>query len=438
MKWVLIVIVVAIALLGGGGWFLAQAPQTEGLREQIAAKMNKAPEQTEVRTWGVERGELIRRVGAPGTIEPRTNVEISAQVSARITALPKREGELVQAGDVVVRFDARDLQARVDAAQARIAAETARLEGARARAKLAEADFNRQTQLFESGDIALGNLERAESEHLQMLSELKVIEANIDSARATLIEAQRDLDNAVIESPIDGVIIKLNAEVGELAMIGTLNNAGSIILEIADLSDMLVRARIDESNVADVRAGQHASVYVNAYADEPFEGVVERVDLVKERWTDGTFYYEAEIRIDEDPDRPLLSGMTASVELEVQSITDALLVPSQAVMDRRIDEIPRDVIDASPYINERKTYARVVFVMRDAKVFLTPVEIGASDLTDTVVFGGLEVGDRVVIGPYRVLTELEHETEVVEEGSSEEAEGDEVAGRGDAGASGEG
>lgn len=419
MKWVLIGLAVLVVVVGGGGWFLAASPQMEEFRTQLKTRMEGTKPKPEVRVAAAVRGDLIRRVSAPGSIEPRTNVEISAQVSARIIALPRREGERVEAGEVVVRFDARDLSARVDAAKARIAAEEARLEGSRARARLADAEFRRRTQLFESGDIALGELERAESDHLQAVSELRIVEANIDSARASLIEAQRDLDNAVIESPIDGVVTRLNAEVGELAMIGTLNNPGSVILEIADLNDMLCKARVDESNIADVRPGQRAEVYVNAFPEEPFEGVVERVDLVKQRWTDGTFYYEAEVRIATEASRSLLSGMAASVELEVQSITGAVLVPSQAVLDRRVDELPKALVDASPHVDARKTFARVVFVLEGGQAVATPVQIGPSDLRDTVVLAGLDEAARVITGPYRVLMDLQHEAEVVEEGAAE-------------------
>ncbi|MBK7406466.1 MAG: efflux RND transporter periplasmic adaptor subunit [Phycisphaerales bacterium] len=319
-----------------------------------------------------------------------------------------------------MRLDAQDLTARLEAAKARLKSQEARLRGAEADMAVAESGFGRTKELFDTGDVAKTDYEQAENRYNQAVATTEMTRAEVEIARAQIIEAERDLDNAVITSPIDGVITTLNAEVGELVVVGTLNNAGSIILEIADLSDMLLEARVDESNIAQVRADQEATVYVNAYRDQPFEGRVERVGLERKRWTDGTYYYEAEIVLKEEADRPLLSGLSATAEIAVQRLDDVLVVPSQAVLDRRIDELPKSVVDsAGAMIDRRKTFASVVYVIKNGKTTPVPVQVGPSDLAETVILAGLGEGEGVITGPFKALVDMKQDQAVAEETKDE-------------------
>lgn len=414
---------VAIIIVGGvlvaavgGGAVLTQTPLGEQLRE----KMRQREEPTLVRLGEATRGGITRTISAPGIVTPRRKVEISAQVSARIIALPFEEGDLVRKGEVVVRLDAEDLTARLEAARARLKAQEARQRGSEADLAVALSDLGRKRELHDTGDIADTIYEQAENRYNQAVASSEMATADVEIARAQIIEAERDLANAVIASPIDGVLTTLNAEVGELVVVGTLNNPGSIILEIADLSDMLVEARIDESAVAQVRADQEATVYVNAYRGDPFLGRVEYVGLERKRWEDGTHYYEAEIVLDDDEERPLRSGLSATAEITVQNLDDVLLIPSQAVLDRRIDELPLEVVDgAGGIIDRRKTFASVVYRIIDGKTAAVPVEIGPSDLADTVVLRGLSSGDRVIVGPFKTLVDMTHDQTVRDEAEVE-------------------
>ncbi|MCC7389144.1 MAG: efflux RND transporter periplasmic adaptor subunit [Phycisphaerales bacterium] len=427
-------LVVVGVLLVGGGVVVATTPAGEQLR----AKFKKTEEAKIVRIEPAYRSTITRTVSAPGMVEPRTKVEISAQVSARITALPFEEGEEVKAGDVVVRLDAEDLTARLEAAKARQKAQEARQRGSEADLAVALSDFGRKRELHDTGDISDSVYEQAENRYNQAVSAVEMAKADVEIARAQIIEAERDLANAIISSPIDGVITTLNAEVGELVVVGTLNNAGSIILEIADLSDMLLMARIDESNVAQVEAAQEATVFVNAYRNDPFRGVVERVGLERKRWEDGTYYYEAEVKLSDEAGRPLLSGLSATAEIDVQKLSDVLVVPSQAVLDRRVDELPRDTIDrAAGIVDKRKTFATVVYTITDNKAVADPVSIGPSDLAETVILAGIEDGQRVITGPFKTLVEMKDE-DLVKDEAEKKAE-DEAAGaeQAQAGAEGE-
>lgn len=445
-KWLVGIFIVCVVVCGVGGLLAARS---ESVRERFKSFM---PQQagTVVRIAAAERGTITRTISAPGQIEPRTNVKISAQVSARIIALPFRENQQVKEGDVVVRLDARDLQAQVDAAKASQRAEEARLEGAQATLERARSERNRVQKLAGTGDVSAAALEQAESEFLRAQSSLSAAERAVEIARAQIIRAEKDLENTTIKSPMNGTITRLDAEVGELVVIGTLNNAASVIMEIADLSTMLLKARVDESNILPVKEGQAAKVYINAYGERAFGGVVERVELQRKVDRENNGYFEVEIPVTLEKGEILRSGLTANAEIEVETLTDVLLVPTQSVVDRKLDDLPKAVVEGNPNIKPGSTFARIVFVVEEVAeapkqagaseptvkptqfgggdkgqgprttgktytVKAVPVQTGSSDLTRTVILAGLKPGERVVSGPFKVLTTLRHEQKVQEE-----------------------
>jgi HlyD family secretion protein len=181
---------------------------------------------------------------------------------------------------------------------------------------------------------------------------------------------------------------------------------------------MLLRAKVDESNIAPVSVGQRSRVYVNAYPDEVFDGVVDFVDMNRELDRDGTGFIAADILLTLPGGRVLRTGLTANAEIEVEAFEGVLRVPSQCVLDRRIDELPKAVVDASPNVDKTKTFARVAYTVRDGKAVPVPVAVGSSDQTHTVILAGLAEGDRVVSGPYKVLVGLKHDQKVTEEGAA--------------------
>lgn len=399
LKWVVGVGLVLALVMGGAGVFLY--PQIKKMVHQMQAGETGTP----VRTERVERGRLVRTVSAPGQVQPKTKVSISARVAAQILELPYREGDRVREGDVVVRLEDRDLQASVDSAQASLEAEQARLEGARASYVNAVAEWERQKSLFGSNDVSKSLMESAEAEMRRQESNLQASEHSIDVARARLDQSKENLKYATIVSPINGRVTKLNAEVGELVVTGTMNNAGTVIMEIADLSEMLVKAEVSESDVAPVKPGQPTRVYVNAYPGKVFEGVVQKVALQNSLARDGTKYFETEILLKLPEEMTLYRGLTANVDIEVEAIEGVVLAPSQSVVDMRVDELPAGAA-ASALVDREKTFARIVYKYTDNKVVATTVEVGASDLTKTVVLAGLDDGDEIVTGPWATIKNL--------------------------------
>lgn len=399
-KWLLGIFVVLVLGCAGGSYWLYSSGQLKKLQEQFRPDLQA----TTVRIDKAVKGDLIRTVSAPGLSEPKSKVSISAQVSARITALPFDEGDQVKAGDVVVRLDDRDLVANLDSARAQLDSERARLDGAKATYKNVEQELGRRRELFSTKDVSKAELDQSEADFQRAESSLRAAEFAIEIAKANISRAEKDLDNAVIKSPIDGVLVKRNAEVGELVVVGTFNNAGTVIMEIADLSKMLLQAKVDEANVAPVKSGQKAKVYFNAYRDKAFEATVQRVMMQRQVDRDGTAYFETELLVEIPKGDQVFWGMTGNADIEVETIRDVVKVPSQAVLDRPLDELPKNIVDSSQYIDKSKKFARVVYKVIDGKAVTVPVSIGPSDLTHTIILGGLAADETIITGPFKSLT----------------------------------
>ena len=199
-------------------------------------------------------------------------------------------------------------------------------------------------------------------------------------------------------------------------MTGTMNNPGTVIMEVSDLSKMLAVAQVDEADVGALEKGQKGIVVVQAFGNTEFKGVVDEVAL-KHRFSDtGTRYYRTEILLNKDPNvEKLYTGLTGHADIKTHRHTDILKVPSQAVLAREVEELSVDIRDNSKEIDKNKTFATVVYRYIDGKAIATPVRMGKSDLTHTIILSGISEGDNVIVGPYKVLEKLKHDQKVKDE-----------------------
>lgn len=419
-KWLLGVFLLLVVACGVGGYVFVSSPAFGEMKK----KFSGGGKITEVRLETVEKGVLIRSVSAPGSVEAKRGVKISAQVSAKIVKIHFRPGMSVQANDEIVTLDSRDMQASLESAQASKAGEEARLEGAVAMLARAKSDWERQTGLVATKDVSASVLEVSRAQYLQAESTLKSIRSSIAIAEANIRRVERDKENTVIKSPIDGIVTALYMEEGE-QVLGTFNNAGTVIMEIADLSTMIVKARVDESTINPVVEKQHARVYINMYPDAKFSGTVTLVGLKNLTDKDGTRYVEVEILLESTNGQQLRTGLTANVDIEVQTLADVLKIPSQAVVDRRVDDLPKSVLEGSgrDLIDKTRPFTRVVYIIEDGKAIAVPVSVGPSDLTHTIINAGLKENDRVVAGPFKVLVDLKDNKEITEQKKEEKGKG---------------
>jgi HlyD family secretion protein len=399
-------------------------------------------------------GDLTEFVSAPGEIEAKKNVEISAKVSARVLELPYKEGAKVTAGDpaanppvpasVLIRLDSRDLESQLTGAQANYDAQVAQLESDKARLvgqkadlaridatfEQAKKDLARQQGLLASKDVSEQTFDQAKVKVDELVAQresmvqsmkaaemsLEVLRHQLDAAKARIDQAKDALSYTTIVSPIDGTVTRVNAEVGELVVYGTMNNAGTVIMEVADLSQMIVAAQADETERAKLKVGQKAKVHIQAFPDKVFDGEVLSIALANSTSMQSRLvkYYRTEVLLDSNG-LPVCSGFNADVDIETDTYKDVLKVPSHAVLSREVEGLPKEARD-KPEVAKTKTYTTVVYVMKDGKAMVMPVKTGASDLTDIVISSGLAKDDMVIVGPYKVLEKIKHDDSIKEEG----------------------
>lgn len=376
-----------------------------------------ATEGTPVRAEPVKRMTLTETVSAPGIVEPKRKVDVSAEVSARIVELPKREGDRVRAGDLIMRLDDRDLRAALMSADARRDGERYRLEAERSRIvgtqntlESAKATAQRQEQLFRTGDIsrqayedAITRVREFESQFQAQKNTIVQGEKALAAAEAAIEQQREALRKTVMVAAIDGIITQLNAEVGELVVVGTMNNPGTKVLTIADLSQMKLTAKISESDVPRVAIGQPAEVRINGYKNRVFKGKVEEVALQSTLERDGTGYFESAVALDLGGEQ-VFSGLGGNVDISIAT-HEGLVLPSQAIVQRKIEDLPKE-LRSSPLIQTGRKTTSVVFLMKDGRAVATAVQTGPSNLTDSIVLDGIAEGDIVITGPYKVLERL--------------------------------
>jgi len=427
VKWLVGLGFAMLIIVGGAGILLWP-------RIQEAIKSQGGNSGTIVFVEETVTGDIVRTINAPGTVKAKSEIELSARVSATIQELPFEEGDTVRAGDVVIRLDSKDLEAEVAAGEAQLlaeqagyeanrsalAAEEARIAGTKASFEAAEREWKRQRGLRETGDnteteldAAYADYERQRAGYEAAQTNLDSMRRNVDAAQARVKLAEANLDRsrenlryAIIKTPIDGIVTALNAEVGELVVTGTMNNPGTVIMKVADLSEMLVETRVNEPDIPKIHPGQEARVYINGFGDREFKGVVKKVGLETRRYTDNTVYFDVETALQLVEGEQMFAGLTANVDIEIETLADAVIVPSQSVVDKRVEELPLEVRNLLTPEERKKTFARCVFLMENGKAKLTPVHIGASDLNQTAITKGLTAGQKVVSGPFRALQSL--------------------------------
>jgi HlyD family secretion protein len=430
---IVIILVLILGVMGAAGFYVVKKRVAAGQKPTI------------VRVEEAQPTELLEFVSAPAELEPKSRVEISAKASGRVMLLPFKVGERVTKGDpnanppvpasVIVQLDSKDLESQLLGAQARRAAQAASIESEKARiagqkagllgtvATLGQAkiDLQRQKKLLGTKDISQSEFDQAQLklDELQAQYEaaklslnaaelnLKVLEHNLTAADAQIDQAKETLGYTTIASPLNGVVTRINAKVGEMVVTGMMNNPGTKILEVGDLSQMLAVAQVDEADVGKLEVGQKAKVFIDAYPNHEFKGTVYTIALSTDLSRQGTKYYKTEILLESD--QRLHSGLTANVDIETHKYSNVLAVPSQAVMTREIDSLPLDIRDNSPHVDKSKTFATVVFRYVNGKAAITPVKIGPSNLTHTVLEAGVEKGEKVIMGPYKELEKLKHD-----------------------------
>jgi HlyD family secretion protein len=420
-------VVLAVAVVGlviGGGAIFEMLPGMGAQEEKLG-----------VRIATVRMGTLTETITAPGVVEPISQVEISAQVNARVMAIPFREGERVRKGDLLIQLDDRNLRAAKESASARRDGDAARLEAERARiagprqtVQIARRNMERQKRLFESGDVPRTSFEDAEVRVRELEATIAAAERSIASLESALAASsaeiervEQELSFAKIDSPIDGFVTQLNAEVGELVVVGTMNQQGTVIMTVADLDKMRMLAQVAEADIAKVKVGQPCDIRINAYKDQVFKGVVTDVALQRTGGsagataaTQGGGTFKVTVSIDSGGTQ-ILSGLAGTVDITIAEHR-GLVLPSQAIVERRTEDLPETAFATGLAERSRRVTA-VVFIDDGGKAIMAPVRTGPSSMTQTIVEEGLEADQTVVTGPYKALERMKQGDPIIVDSS---------------------
>src|SRR5258708_2375855 len=244
-----------------------------------------------VTTEVIKTRDLEAIVSASGKIQPKRLVNISADTPGRVVNLAVNEGDRVHIGQFLLQIDPKSLRTRVDSGTASMQAATESLDQMRqsietAKVQLQQAQQNlaRQQDLWrqqlttrEQLDKAQNDVKQAESTMQEREKTIKPQESRIAMERATLESARYDLSKVRIESPIEGIVTKRNIQEGETAVVGTMNNAGTVLLQLADMGVIQAEVEVDETNVPNVQIGQIAKITIDAIADKTFKGHVSEI-----------------------------------------------------------------------------------------------------------------------------------------------------------------
>ncbi|MEO0311114.1 MAG: hypothetical protein RIQ89_771 [Bacteroidota bacterium] len=425
LKWlgIAIAVLLVIGIIGKkAGWI--------GKEEKTAVAVEKA----------IKRN-ITEIVSASGKIQPEVEVKITPDVSGEIVELKVIEGQPVKKGDLLLRILPDIYQSNVDRTMAGLNASKTSFESAKARVvqaesqlKRAESSYERNKRLYDEKLISANEFEVVKSSYEVAKAELEAAKEsvrganfNIQSAAAGVKESQDNLRKTSIFAPVDGTISRLNKEKGE-RVVGTNMMEGTEIMVIANLNEMEVSVDVNENDIIRVSVGDSADVEVDAYQNKKFKGIVTEVANSSTNATlniDQVINFKVKVRILRESYQELEAtrngksvfnpGMSATVDIHTNSVSNVIAVPIQAVTTRDTsikkfsfgndgelqDESVQAVNNTSDDKNKK---VELVFVVNDGKVKWVPVKSGIQDNSFIEIISGLKEGDQVVIAPYSAIT----------------------------------
>jgi len=375
-----------------------------------------------VQVTQVSRKNLVALVKAPATIEPKTIVNISAEVPGKITRLAVAEGQDVKRGQLLLQLDPAGYAEDVSQSEAMLSSAQARLATAKGAWETQQPKHKRLKALFDQKLLSPGEMEAADQEYQSASSEYEAAKQEVSRSKAALNASRDRFAKTVFRSPIDGTVTGLNVEQGEIVITGTMNNPGTRILSVGDMNRMLAKANVDETDVIDLKVGQKSNITVDAFPDSTFPAHVSEIAhsaMTGTTSSSGETDFEVKVLFDNRVPR-MRPGMTADVSIETQSKDSVLAVPIQAVVTRSPEDLkkidfkkPRksDKAEAPAAATDPAHKGKVkdktgVFVLVNGKTEFREVTTGIASETDIEVTGDLKPGESAITGPYQVLRDL--------------------------------
>jgi len=365
----------------------------------------------EVQAGEVVRKEIVSTVLANGKLQPRNKVDISANIAGQIVNLAIREGDEVSKGEFLLQIDEVQYRASTRSSEANLQSLLHDRDAARAKLEQARYDHEKAERSFADRLIPEVELQRARSSFEAAQASLQAAEGRVEQARASLVGARDELDKTTIRSPLDGVVTSLPIHEGEVAVIGTMNNPGTVLMTISDLSLIDADLAVDETDLPRLAVGQLATLTIEAYPDRKFEGVVREIgsspirpgsEAATRTGTTTTEAIDFEVKITVlAPPAEVRPGFSVTAEIETGRATDVPVLPIQALVSR---EAPRP--EGSTAVAGRGEVEEGVYVIEEGTARFVRVETGLTGALEIEVTEGVGEGDEIIVGPFRALREL--------------------------------
>lgn len=389
-----------------------------------------------VRTTKVDRKDLVQLVTANGTVQAKTKVELSANIMGQITKLNAEEGDPVKKGDLLLVIDQARYASAVASSRAAFESLEAELVRVREAAAQAKRDRDRAQAQYRDGILATADLDRAISAYDQAVAAVTRAERQVEQARADIASAQDALEKTEIRAPMDGIVTRRNIEQGEVVVTGTMNNPGTVLMTISDMSTIEAVLEVDQTDVPQLRIGQKASIRIDAFPDAPFPGELSEIGSSPIRGTSalggaatGTDY-EVKVTLLKHPER-IRPGLTVTADITTATRDKVLTVPVGALVLRQPEPkgtpgtakgtptpggaapTPVSTPAKGEPAGSRPKDIEGVYVVVAKKAEFRPVATGIKGEMDVEVISGLKEGDEVVVGPFKALRDLKPGAQVV-------------------------
>jgi HlyD family secretion protein len=380
-----------------------------------------------VTTAKVEKVDLVSKVTANGKIQARRKVDLSALVMGQIVNLAVKEGDKVQKGQLLLQIDKTQLAAAAAGSEASLAAMRNDLEAAKSTAEQTRIDYERAKRNFDAKILAEADLQKARSALDTSKANLAATEERMRQASATLAGSRDSLSKTTVTAPISGIVTALPIKEGEVTVIGTMNNPGTQLLTISDMSEVEAVMMVDETSTPQVKIGQSATLSVDAYPGQKFKGTVTDVgsspipkndpDLLTLTANSEAINFKVRIRVDEPPPtvRP---GFSVTAEIVTGRNEGATAIPIQALVVR---DVPKK--DGKKTASGRPETEEGVYLVKNGKLEFQKVETGLAGELMIEVKKGPTVGQEIVTGPFKVLRQVKEGDRVVIEKEDQKKKG---------------
>jgi HlyD family secretion protein len=437
---IIIGVLVVLALAAGGAAYRWRNPDLPAVTAETLRKR-----------------DLDALVSASCKVQPKRQVNISANTMGRVTRLAVQEGQRVKAGQFLLEIDPRSLEGQLQRGEASVAAARSSLqqtrtsvEQTRATLELSRQNLKRQDELWKEGLTSRESLERAQNEVAVREAELRAREQEvrtreeqIKQEEASLSTTRYNLSQVIISSPMDGIVTRRNIEEGENVVVGTMNNAGTVLLTVADMSEIEAELEVDETDIPTVTLDQPALITIDAVPDRMFRGRVTEIGnspiqtgtATNPAGTPQATNFKVVVTLEEEiPDvRP---GFTCTSEITTATRTGAVAVPIQALTVREMLYDPKGTLvhepppprpsrfqfgrpaeptpaaPPEPPEGYTRTETEGVFVFRDGHAVFVPVKVGIAGERYFEVLSGVNENDRVITGPFNSVREMADGSEV--------------------------